>query len=263
MFGALITSMALIAILSIGTWYRSEKLDRTYIISMSIGVVLLWLVPLGILILIPLGIFVSLLSPAGRLEWTEFRNRRLLVALSMLIILLLTSLQPVAEPIGSSEWGNPIATENPHAASWPASEQYTWIHDGAVIGLLSTRTPHTFSPYLQAQSTLEMGIMLGMHEARMRQSIELIPGSPIDSNQFFLEEISTEGTHNYGDTELHVRKFVVKHEGFETPLAEVLVVAFTSFGGELDILTITRPSFPSHADVFEEDIVLQYIEVRE
>ena len=261
MFGAVLTSIALVSTLIFGTWYRAEKpLDRTYIISSFIGIFLLWIVPLGVLIIVPIAIIVSFSSPASRLEWKEYRNRRILVAFSMLIMLMITSFQPIADPVGAKEWGDTIATENPHASAWPASEQYTWLYDGAVIGLLSIRTPHTFSPFMQAQSTVGMGIFLDLHEERMRQSIEMIPGSPIDSNQFYLEEISTEEFHNYGDEELHVRTFVVKHEIFETPLAEVLVVAFPSFGGELDVLTITRPTLPNHSDIFEEKIVMQYLQ---
>ncbi len=63
----------------------------------------------------------------------------------MIIILNSFAFYPVSTPVGAEEWGNPISTENPHASSWPASEQYTWLHDGAVIGVVHLRTPHTFS----------------------------------------------------------------------------------------------------------------------
>ena len=55
-------------------------------------------------------------------------------------------------------------------------------------------------------------------------------------------------------------RFNVKRDGFETTLATVLIVGFPNIGGELTLLSITRPIIPIQDDVFEEKIVLQYIE---
>ena len=103
-----------------------------------------------------------------------------------------------------------------------------------------------------------------MHDQRMRQSIEVmnsyVPGFSIDSETFSLEEVETEGSHQYADEDYFVARFDVKKDGFETTLATVLIVGFPNAGGELTLLSITRPITSSQDDVFEEKIVLQYIE---
>ena len=68
------------------------------------------------------------------------------------------------------------------------------------------------------------------------------------------------GTHNYEDENYFITRFNVKRDGFDTALASVLVVGFPNAGGELSLLTITRPLTSSQDDVFEEKIVTQYIE---
>ena len=186
--------------------------------------------------------------------------------MSIVLILLLNlfAFYPVSEPEGAEQWGNPIATENPHAAAWPASEQYTWFYDGAVVGIVNARTPHTFCTWSQDSSSMALGVMLGMHDQRMRQSIEVmnsyIPAFSTDPETFSLEEVETEGSHQYGDEDYFVARFNVKKDGFETTLATVLIVGFPYAGGELSLLSITRPLTSSQDDVFEEKIVLQYIE---
>jgi len=260
--GGLLTSVVLGGAIFASCKWRVEIFDKTTLIALSIGVIGLWFVPWGVLILAPLALLISVLSPAGRLEWKTFRKRRIITAFMLLLILNSSGFYPVNTPVGAPEWGEPIATENPHAPAWPASEQYTWIHEGAVIGVLVTRTPHTFSTFGQASSTMSLGVMMGMHDERLHQSIQLmddsIPGFSINADAFSLAEVSTEGSHNYGDEELTIARFDVKREGFETTLARVLVVGFPTSGGELTLLTITRPILSSQPDVFEEKIVLQF-----
>ena len=236
----------------------SDEFDKTAMAGLSIGVLLLWFIPWGIFIIIPLILAFSFISPASRDEWTKFRNRRIAISLVLLILLNSFAFYPVSTPIGADEWGKPIATENPHASAWPASEQYTWLHDGAVIGVLNSRTPHTFSPWSQDSSTVTLGVMLGMHDERMRQSIDLLEF--IDSDTFWLEEVDTEGKHQYGDDTQYIARFNVKREGLDLTLATVLIVGFSNAGGEVSLLSITRPNTPSQNDVFEEKLVLQYIE---
>ena len=87
-----------------------------------------------------------------------------------------------------------------------------------------------------------------------------IPTFSIDSEAFWLEDVESEGGHEYGDKELFISRFNVKRDGFETILATVLVVGFPNAGGELTLLTITRPITSSQDDVFEEKIVIQFSE---
>ena len=264
MLGGLIASLVTTAALYGMIKFRADSFDKAMMFGLVGFVALLWLVPWGIFVLVPLTIVVSFSSPAAREEWTKFKNRR--IAIGIIVVLLLNSFgfYPVSEPKAPKEWGNPIAIENPHAPAWPASEQYTWFYDGAVISVVNARTPHTFSPFAQDSSSMTLGVMLGVHEERMRQSIEVmnsyIPTFSIDSEAFWLEDVESEGEHEYENEELFISRFNVKRDGFETILATVLVVGFPNAGGELTLLTITRPITSSQDDVFEEKIVIQYRE---
>ena len=261
-FGGIIASVVLMAALYGIIKWRSEQFDKTAMISLSVGVLLLWFVPWGVFVIVPVAIIISFVSPASREEWSLFRNRRIAASLVLLVVLNSFAFYPVSTPVGAEEWGEPIFTENPDAAAWPASEQYTWLYDGAVIGVLNTRTPHTFSPWAQDSSSISLGVMLGMHDERLRQSIEAmnsLTGFSIDSDTFWLEEIESEGSHQYGDDTQFIARFDVKKGELDQTLATVLIVGFPQAGGELNLLSITRPITPSQNDVFEERIVLQYI----
>jgi len=263
-FGGILASVALVATLFGLLKFKSENFDKYMMYGVFLCVLLLWIIPWGLFVIIPLALALSVISPAARAEWSEFKNRRISIGIVIIILLNSFALYPVSEPEGAEEWGNPIATENPHAASWPASEQYTWFYDGSVIGIVNSRTPHTFCAWSQDSSSVALGVMLGMHNQRMRQSIEVmnsyIPTFSIDSETFSLEEVETEGSHQYAGEDYFVARFNVKKDGFETTLATVLIVGFPNTGGELTLLSITRPITSSQDDVFEEKIVLQYLE---
>ena len=262
MLGGIIASVIAIVALFGMLKFRADDFDRSMMFGMGGCIALLWLVPWGLFVLIPVAIAVSFASPAAREEWLKFKKRR--IAISIVVVLLLNSFAfyPVSEPEAPSEWGNPIATENPHAPAWPASEQYTWLYEGAVISVVNARTPHTFSPFNQDSSSMALGVMLGMHDERMRQSIDVmnsyIPGFSVDPEAFWLEDVDSEGEHTYGDDEFFIARFNVKRDGFETILATVLIVGFPNAGGELTLLTITRPLTSSQDDVFEEKIVVEF-----
>ena len=264
MLGGIVASIVLVAALFGMLKFKSESFDKSMMYGLSFSVVMMWIIPWGIFIIGPLVLALSVISPAARSEWINYQNRRIAIGIVFVILLNSFAFYPVSEPEGPEEWGNPIATENPHAAVWPASEQYTWFYDGAVIGVVNTRTPHTFSPFSQESSTITLGVMLGMHDQRMQQSIEVmnsyIPTFSLDASAFWLEDVETEGTHNYEDENYFITRFNVKRDGLDTALASVLVVGFPNAGGELSLLTITRPLTSSQDDVFEEKIVTQYIE---
>ena len=232
-------------------------------IFISTAIILLWFVPWGYFVILPLGLLISISSPASRDEWKEFQKTRIIAVSTIFLLMNLFAFYPVTTPSSPGEWGDPIATENPYASSWPSSEQYTYFYDGAVISVVNTRTPHTFASWGQASSSLALGIMIGFHEERMQQSIEVLNqefGLSIDSQSFILEEIVTEDSYEYGGNSYSVKRFEIKRLGFETPLGTVLVVGVPSIGGEMSILSITRPAFPVQDDLFEEMIVVQYLE---
>ena len=267
MFGGILASVVLVAAMFGMLKWKSEIFDKSMMIGVSISILLLWVIPWGILAICPLILALSFASPAAREEWSKFKNRRIAIGIILLLMLNSLGFYPVSEPSAPEEWGKPLFTENPDAAAWPASEQYTWFYDGAVIGVVNIRTPHTFSPFAQDSSSITLGVILGMHNQRMRQSIDVmnsyIPTFSIDADAFSLEDIESEGGHSYGDEDYFIARFNVKRDGFETALATVLIVGFPIDVGELTILTITRPITSSQDDVFEEKLVLQYIEHRE
>ena len=88
----------------------------------------------------------------------------------------------------------------------------------------------------------------------------LIPGINIDPDSFYLEELETEGDHKYGGENYFIARFSVKRDDFDNTLATVIVVGFPNAGGEVSLLSITRPITSSQEDVFEEKIVIQYTE---
>ena len=265
MFGGILASVVLVAALFGILKWRSEDFDKNLMISLSVCIALLWLIPWGVFVIIPVALTVSFASPAGREDWKLFKKRRIAASLALVIILNSFAFYPVSTPVGAEEWGEPISTENPYASSWPASEQHTWLYDGAIIGVVNVRTPHTFSPWSQESSTIALGVMLGMHEERMRQSIEEMNdllGFSIDAEAFLLEEVETEGSHQYGGEYQFIARFNVKRDDFDTTLADVLIVGFPNIGGEVELLTITRPIISSQEDIFEEKIVAQYVDSR-
>ncbi len=243
---------------------RSSKFDKTGFVSCLIAIILLWIVPWGLFVIVPIFILLSVVSPAARNEWAEHKKRRVSIILASIFLLSMFAFYPVTLPQGADEWGTPVATENTNSGIWPASEQYTWLYDGAAVSVLNIRTPHTMCAWSQDSSTITLGVFLGIHEKRMRQSIEVInsyiPGISVDPNSFSLVEIESEGTHTYEGNEFYITRFDVKRDGFDTTIATVLVVGFPDIGGELSVLTITRPITSAKNDVFEEKIVLQYID---
>ena len=52
------------------------------------GVILLWFIPFGILIIFPVAILLSILSPAGRQSWHHFGRIRIYAIASMMVILM-------------------------------------------------------------------------------------------------------------------------------------------------------------------------------
>ena len=262
--GGILASLTVAVSLFVFLKYISDTFDKSAFIFFLICIGLLWLIPAGIFLLLPLAVIASLSSPASRQEWKSFKKNRIISIFIFMIVINLFAFYPVSVPNGSADWGEPIATENPYAPSWPAREQYTWFYDGAVISVVNVRTPHTFSQFGQSSSSINLGILLDVHEQRMQQSIEVmneqIPGFSIDPTSFTLTELRTEGSYEYADKSYFVARFELKREGFETTIGTVLVVGIPDFGGEMSVLSITRSTLFSSDDIFEENLVNQYLQ---
>ena len=74
MLGGVLASVVLVAALFGILKWRSEEFDRTTMISLSVGVLLLWIIPWGIFIIIPIALGISLSSPAGRDESVSYTH---------------------------------------------------------------------------------------------------------------------------------------------------------------------------------------------
>lgn len=244
----------------------------------------LWLMPYGLIILIPLMFILSFSSPAGRIDWKEYRNERLIAVFIVFLMLGLSGLMPSDEPRSPEEWGEPFAKENPYAPAWPASEQYTWIlfddsYSGptnfAVVQSLSIRTPHQFGTFSQVESSLAISSLLGLENERMRQAIDIVDQRiswvPIDSEDFKLEQRVNAQEHTFrppsGDVKMNVWVYdCLATSGTNsdgTKIGEVVIAGVPGWGGVLDLVVIVRPDFSNPAlssDPFAEMLVSEWLD---
>ena len=228
--------------------------------------VLIWLVPAGALLAVPLLLMLSLLSPAGRQEWSVQRTPRLLALCVAVLCLGATGFLPVSQPVSPDDWGQPLFTENPHAPVYPAGQQYTWVtSDVVVLQSLSMRLPH--QPGVMGAETvaLTLASLMNMETGRLHQAIELIdeevPFVRLNSEEITLQPVLAPstldiiiGSWDSGDVETVVhRAYDINTTAFGsdpqgTKVGEVSMVAKASWGGQLDILVIVRPLQPPNVD---------------
>ena len=259
--------------------FKSFLGDKTTLFAFA-GLILLLVVPYGAFVVLPLFVALSFVSPAGRLDWAEYRNRRLLAGMLVLLMLGSSGLMPTDAPRAPEEWGEPFATENPYAPSWPSSEQYTWVFvepsdptNFEVVQSLVLRTPHQHNPFLQVESSIWISSLLGMQESRMRQAIDLVDDRVfvrIDSEAFRLDQKGDAQTHtfrpNSGDVDLSVWVYdCYANSGTNTngiKVGEVVIVGQSSWGGTVELIVIVRPD--SHdgltSDPYAESLVNAWIE---
>ena len=241
----------------------------------------LWLVPYGLFVLIPLMFILSFSSPAGRIDWKEYRNERLIAVFIVFLMLGLSGLMPCDEPRSPEEWGEPFAKENPYAPAWPASEQYTWIlvddldaTNFEVVQSLRIRTPHQFGIFSQVESSVAISSFLGLENERMRQAIDILDERllfpPIDSEDFKLEKRVDAQEHTYRPSSGDVKMNVWVYDCLTTlgtnpdgaKIGEVVIVGEAGWGGVLDLVVIVRPlNNPAlSSDPFAETLVSTWLD---
>ena len=231
--------------------------------SMHVLVVLLLLllIPYGALLLFPIILLLSFVSPAGRMDWSENRNERILAIVMVMLMLGVSGFMPVETPRAPDEWGEPFATENPYAPAWPASEQYTWVFveslnpkNFEVVQSLTIRTPHQPNPFQQVESSIWVSSLLGIQESRMRQAIDLVDERVlirIDSDAFRLDQKGDAQSHLFrpssGNVELNVWVYDVLSTSSIDPdgtkVGEVVVVGQSNWGGTVELVVVVRPWF--------------------
>ena len=241
----------------------------------------LWLVPYGLFVLIPLMFILSFSSPAGRIDWKEYRNERLIAVFIVFLMLGLSGLMPCDEPRSPEEWGEPFAKENPYAPAWPASEQFTWIlvddldaSNFEVVQSLRIRTPHQFGIFSQVESSVTISSFLGLENERMRQAIDIVDERltfiRIDSDEFKLEQRGNAQEHTFrpssGDVKMNVWVYdCLATSGTNsdgTKIGEVVIAGVPGWGGVLDLVVIVRPVFHDGlaTDPFAETLVSTWLD---
>ena len=252
--------------------------------ALVVTLVLMWFAPGGILLIGPLMLLLSALSPAGLLAWKEFKRPRILVSICLVVMIVAGGFTPVSAPTSPSEWGQPLFTENPNAPLYPAGEQYTWlmlpksgITDFEIIQSLSLRLPYQYGPLGAEPTAFWLASLFNMEQGRLNQAVELLdqklslPGS-LDVEEMNLEPIPVESTYRYSSTEVSVDQLVSVHlyelrslsigtDEKGVKVGEVLCVATSNWGGELDVLVIIRPiGHPGLSnDRFANTLVLDWL----
>ena len=240
-----------------------------------LGLFLVLLVPYGAIVLIPLILVLSFVSPAGRMDWSEYRNQRLIAVFLVLMMLGISGFMPIEEPRSPEEWGEPFATENPYAPIWPASEQYTWVfvemsnpRNVEVVQSLTIRTPHQTNPFQQVESSIWISTLLGMQESRMRQAIDFVDERvivPIDSEAFRLDQKGDAQAHTFrpssGNVELNVWVYDCYTTSGTNPdgskVGEVVVTGQSNWGGMAELIVIVRPI--SHEGLISDPYAESYV----
>ena len=247
-----------------------------------LGLVLLWLVPWGLLLLLPLILVLSVLSPAGRQDWRDHKKARITLSLCVVAMIILGGCVPVQEPVAPESWGEPLLKENPNAPIYPASQQYTWLmlpeeagFEVEIVQSISMRLPYQYGAWGAPSTALDLASWFGMETDRMRQAIELLDqqtaGPTLDPDEISMININLPDTHTFISTtkgvneEVEVRVFELRsllstsEDG--TRVGEVLCVAKASLGGELQLLVIVRPRLHPglSSDRFAESLVIEWL----
>ena len=244
--------------------------------------VLIWIVPAGALVALPLLLLLSILSPAGRQEWSVQRTPRLMALCVAVLCMGATGFLPVSQPVSPEDWGQPLFTENPHAPMYPAGQQYTWFtSDVEVLLSMTLRLPHQPGVMSAETVALTLASLMNMETGRLHQAIELID-EEVPFVRLNPEEITLQpepapssidiiiGSWDSGDVETVVHRFYnINTTAFGsdpegTKVGEVSVVAKASWGGQLDILVIVRPLQPPNVvyDGFGESWVRDWLIAR-
>lgn len=248
----------------------SSYLGKSGLSGYFAGIVLIWVTPLGA-ILVPLIILgISFISPFGRMEWKEYAQpRRQIVAIGFVMILC-TGFIPATEPAKPSEWGAPLPLESTESSLYPAGNEYVWLlnsggeiwsvsdgGDWSIVISYKINTPHQFGAFGQTGATLLIADVFSLEDNKLASALEVInqqlPGPPIEKNEIALIDVPGTNNHDYfydsGEDRVNVNlqyriwtlnSLVLGSTSSGTPIAEVLLVATNSWDGSIDMLVVIR-----------------------
>tara|TARA_B100001093_G_scaffold193134_1_gene185634 strand:+ start:8133 stop:9032 length:900 start_codon:yes stop_codon:yes gene_type:complete len=295
MLKQLLPSLLLVVAVACVVWFERKKsepidsfrLKKVFgpfgIGALIASLILVWLIPGGFLLVGPSILVLSIISPAGREAWKEFRRPRVLVSIGLVLMVFLGGFVPPTAPNSPESWGPPLFSENPNAPLYPAGEQYTWLMlpqvgdtDLEIVQSLSLRLPYQFGPFGAESSAFILASLFDMEQGRLSQAVELLDQEltafRLDADEMRLEPKLVEDTYRYFSTDASIDETVVvrlydlkslsigtNDDGFK--VGEVLCLATSSWGGTLDILVIVRPiGHPGLSnDRFSQDLAINWL----
>jgi len=239
---------------------------------LGVLIVAWWLVPGGLFVAGGALAALSVVSPAGRQDWSWAWKGRVSFVAFVVASMMLGGLLPVVAPTQVEGFGSPLGIDNP--GGWPRSSEDVHVvvtgDEALDVAIVAVRTMHV--PWQGGASGMAGGALLiadlsGQAKRELERTVLLLDdagGPRLDEGLIALQEVDSGGTHTFrldGDrTELAARRWTVYSElgGFGArPVAEVVVVAAPTNTGVLELLTIVRPSGHPDAvsDPFAEGLV--------
>jgi len=262
---AILTTVAMLSALAVA-WHWLE-LNREDTLLLSGSIALLWIMPLGALVVGPVVLLLSFASPRGRDDWKTNTKPRLFAVSMIVVILLGSGFLPISTPTAPTDWGDPELVENPNADFWPASEQYSWWvpSEGAVVTVIHVRMPHQYSPFALESTSLWLADVLGKDDQRLNQAIDLLNSQLgfrlLNPEDFHLREVATAPTFEYGDEELSIvhQRVVIDLGSIE--ILDVMTAARAGWGGELQLISVLRSVGTSENDPMAEKLISDWLAV--
>tara|TARA_B100001564_G_C20563660_1_gene634952 strand:- start:124 stop:1020 length:897 start_codon:yes stop_codon:yes gene_type:complete len=298
MLGGLITTLILLSLVIVLVLYhkknhqfdgvdfhRNQVLGENGIEFLIACVFLLWLIPWGVIIIIPVALLISIISPAGRESWKQFAKIRAYLISAIILASVAGGFIPASKPISPDEWGEPLLKENPNAPFYPSGNQYTWAmlpSDGGlnveIVQSLTLRSPHQFAKFGAASSALDLADLLNLQDSRLKQAVELLDQQIVlnlDPDEMKLIEIKTADKHLFVDASANVdynldirlyelRSLTLSSDSDGIKVGEVVCVASSSWGGEVDLLVVVRPVGHTglNQDRYAESLTVEWISAK-
>ncbi len=263
-------------------FHRNQVLGENGIEFLIACVFLLWLIPWGTIIIVPVAFLISVISPAGRESWKQFAKIRAYLISAIILATVAGGFIPASKPISPVEWGEPLLKKNPNAPIYPSGNQYTWVmlpSDNSlnveIVQSLTLRLPYQFAKFGAASSALDLADILSLHDSRLKQAVGLLDEEIVlnlDPDEMKLIEIKTADKHLFVDVSSNLdynldvrlyelRSLTLSSDSDGIKVGEVVCVASSSWGGELDLLVVVRPigHIGLNQDKFAEGLTVEWI----
>ena len=240
-----------------------DYLGKSGVLIYFVSIGLLWIIPLGSILVPVFFVAISFISPYGRMEWEKHTKLRLQVLSTGLVIILLCGLLPAPSPVEPEGWGSPLQVESSSSSLYPAGTESAWFldsggNDWSFVVSYKMNTPYQFGSIGQAYSTLKIADIFSLQDEKMSSSLELLDSQfsfPfVDSEYVDLVKQTTQETHTYsyqspeGEQTIDlnfriwsVNSLVIGTSAEGVKVAEVLFVTVGSWDGSTNMLAVIRP----------------------